>query len=91
MYGQTEATARLSYLPVELLESKLGSIGKAIPGVELKVVDENDSDIKPGDLGEIVARGDNIMLGYLNDQESNKKTLRGTSFAFCWTPCFLLR
>ncbi|MBN1599791.1 MAG: AMP-binding protein [Bacteroidales bacterium] len=76
MYGQTEATARLSYLPVELLDSKLGSIGKGIPGVELKVVDENDNEIQPGELGEIIAKGDNIMLGYLNDDESNSKTLR---------------
>ena len=38
MYGQTEATARLSWLPPELYEKKKGSIGKGIPGVELKVV-----------------------------------------------------
>ena len=40
MYGQTEATARLSYLPPELYEVKKGSMGKGIPGVELKVVNE---------------------------------------------------
>ncbi len=40
MYGQTEATARLSYLPPERAEEKRGSIGIAIPGVELRVVDE---------------------------------------------------
>ena len=42
MYGQTEATARLSYLPPELLNSKFGSIGKGIPGVTLSVVREED-------------------------------------------------
>ena len=40
MYGQTEATARLSYLPPERAEDKAGSIGIPIPGVELRVVDE---------------------------------------------------
>lgn len=76
MYGQTEATARLSYLPPELLQTKLGSIGKGIPNVILDVFDKNDQPVKAGETGEIVAKGDNIMLGYLNDPEGNKLTLR---------------
>ena len=63
MYGQTEATARLSWLPPEYLPEKLGSCGKAIPGVELKVVDEKDKLVKPGDIGELLAYGDNISGG----------------------------
>ena len=73
MYGQTEATARLSYLPPALLETKLGSIGKGIPGVELRVMGESGNDVKPGEVGEIVARGDNICPGYLNDPEENAR------------------
>lgn len=76
MYGQTEATARLSYLPPELVQTKLGSIGKGIPNVTLDVVDKNDQPVKNGEIGEIVAKGDNIMLGYVNDPEGNKLTLR---------------
>ncbi|MGB5531413.1 MAG: AMP-binding protein, partial [Ignavibacteriaceae bacterium] len=76
MYGQTEATARLSYLPPELLQTKLGSIGKGIPNVTLEVFYKNDQPVKDGEVGEIVAKGDNIMLGYLNDPEGNKLTLR---------------
>ncbi|MFW5889846.1 MAG: class I adenylate-forming enzyme family protein, partial [Marinilabiliaceae bacterium] len=76
MYGQTEATARLSYLPPELLDEKLGSIGKGIPGVELKVVDENGIDVKVGQPGEIIARGRNIMKGYLGDEAATRETLR---------------
>jgi acyl-CoA synthetase (AMP-forming)/AMP-acid ligase II len=76
MYGQTEATARLSYLPPELIEKKKGSIGKGIPNVKLEVVDEKDVPVHPGETGEIIAKGDNIMLGYLNDPESTAKTLR---------------
>ncbi|MFW6042752.1 MAG: class I adenylate-forming enzyme family protein [Marinilabiliaceae bacterium] len=76
MYGQTEATARLSYLPPELLDEKLGSIGKGIPGVELRVVDENGIDVNVGQPGEIIARGRNIMKGYLGDEAATRETLR---------------
>ncbi len=46
MYGQTEATARLSWLPPEMLPEKIGSCGKAIPGVELRVADETGQSCK---------------------------------------------
>jgi long-chain acyl-CoA synthetase len=76
MYGQTEATARLSYLPPELYEAKKGSMGKGIPGVELRVVSEKGEKIKPGETGEVIAHGDNIMLGYFADAEGTKNALR---------------
>jgi acyl-CoA synthetase (AMP-forming)/AMP-acid ligase II len=75
MYGQTEATARLSYLPPDLYTKKKGSIGKGIPGVELRVVNEFLQDIEPGETGDIIAKGDNIMLGYYLDNEENKKEI----------------
>lgn len=75
MYGQTEATARLSCLAPEHLESKLGSIGKAIPGVELKVLNEQGEEVAPGEVGEIVARGENIMKGYWNSPEETNLVL----------------
>lgn len=64
MYGQTEATARLSCLPAELLSKKSGSIGKGIPGVKLRVIDSSGREVEPGRPGEIVARGENVALGY---------------------------
>ena len=68
MYGQTEATARLSYLPPELLSTKFGSIGKGIPGVILSVVREEDGIwVQAGEVGEITAIGANISPGYYND------------------------
>jgi acyl-CoA synthetase (AMP-forming)/AMP-acid ligase II len=76
MYGQTEATARLSYLPPELYEKKKGSMGKGIPGVELKVVNGKGGKINPGEVGEVIARGDNIMKGYFADEEGTKKAIR---------------
>jgi len=76
MYGQTEATARLSYLPPEDLRRKLGSLGRGIPGVTLKVADENGNPVKPGETGEILAMGDNIMAGYFKDPETTAQTIR---------------
>jgi acyl-coenzyme A synthetase/AMP-(fatty) acid ligase len=55
MYGQTEATARISYLPFEALATKIGSIGVAIPGGSLQVDPET---------GELIYRGSNVMMGY---------------------------
>lgn len=71
MYGQTEATARLSYLPPEMLRDKPGSIGKGIPGVELRVLDENGEPVPPGERGEIYATGASISPGYYEDPEGS--------------------
>ncbi len=71
MYGQTEATARLSYLPPEFLETKLGSVGRGIPGVKLRVVNDSGDEVGPGEVGEIVAEGDNIAQGYWHASEES--------------------
>jgi acyl-CoA synthetase (AMP-forming)/AMP-acid ligase II len=75
MYGQTEATARLSYLPSERLQDKLGSIGKAIPGVTIEVRDESGQTVSNGVRGELWARGPNLMLGYWRDAEASARVL----------------
>ncbi len=76
MYGQTEATARLSWLPPEVYDRRKGSMGKGIPGVDLRVVDEHSEQIKPGETGEVIARGDNIMMGYFADEEGTRNAIR---------------
>ncbi len=76
MYGQTEASARLSYVPPERLDEKLGSAGIAIPGVELAIVDPAGRALAPGEVGEIAARGANVMQGYLDDPEATARALR---------------
>jgi acyl-CoA synthetase (AMP-forming)/AMP-acid ligase II len=76
MYGQTEATARLSYLPLELYEERKGSIGKGIPGVELRVVNEIGEIVQPGETGEVIAKGENVMPGYYKDKEGTAEALR---------------
>jgi acyl-CoA synthetase (AMP-forming)/AMP-acid ligase II len=76
MYGQTEAAARLAYVPPDMLAAKLGSAGRAIPGVELRILDERGREVPRGTVGEVVARGDNVMLGYWNDPEATARVLR---------------
>lgn len=76
MYGQTEATARLSYVPPDRLDEKIGSIGKGIPGVKLRVLDESGQEVRPGETGEVVAEGRNVTLGYWRDAEETDKCFR---------------
>lgn len=65
MYGQTEAAPRISYLPAEFAVKYPESIGKAIPGGELFLVDENKKPIVEIDKpGELAYRGPNVMMGY---------------------------
>jgi long-chain acyl-CoA synthetase len=82
MYGQTEATARLSYVPPARAREKLGSIGIAIPGVELAVVDENGAALPNNTEGFLVARGDNVTPGYLDAPEATHEVLRD---GWLWT------
>lgn len=51
-------------------------MGKGIPGVELKVVNSKGNFVKPGEVGEIVAKGDNIMPGYYKDTEATNEAIR---------------
>jgi len=76
MYGQTEAAARLSYLPPEELDRKLGSVGIGIPGVTLRIMDKEGREAPRGTVGEIVAQGENIMVGYLENPEETGRVLR---------------
>ncbi len=76
MYGQTEATARLSYLPPDLMDKKLGSVGKGIPGVRLLVLDTSGQRVLPGEVGEIVAEGENVTLGYWGEPAETSITFR---------------
>lgn len=70
MYGQTEATARLSYLPPDQVEHRPGSIGRGLQGTTLRVVGPDGRPVAAGETGEIRARGDNISPGYLGDAEA---------------------
>ncbi len=75
MYGLTECK-RVAYLPPEQLGSRPGSVGKAMPNVEAYVVDEAGRRLGPGEVGELVVRGSNVMKGYWGMPEESDRMLR---------------
>ncbi len=75
MYGQTEACSRLTTLAPEHLTSKTGSVGSPLPGVELQVRDAQGRVSPAGEVGDIWARGPNLMLGYWASPEDTGSTL----------------
>lgn len=74
-YGLSEASPVVTFNPLDR-PRKPGTIGVVIPGVEARVVDENGSDVEPGVVGELICRGDNVMVGYLKRPEETALALR---------------
>ncbi len=74
-YGLTEASPVCAVNPIDQ-PPKIGSIGKPINGVELKVTDEDQNELPVGEVGELLVRGDNVMKGYLGLEEATQSTLR---------------
>ncbi|MFQ5839567.1 MAG: long-chain fatty acid--CoA ligase [Candidatus Methylomirabilales bacterium] len=74
-YGLTEAAPVLTENPL-LGPRRVGSVGKPLPGIELKIVDGAGREVAVGEVGEIIARGPNIMQGYLNQPEATAEVLR---------------
>lgn len=69
MYGQTEATARIAYLRPELLARYPDTIGQVIPGGELWLENEDGARAASGQMGELIFRGPNVMMGYADARE----------------------
>jgi acyl-CoA synthetase (AMP-forming)/AMP-acid ligase II len=82
-YGMTECAPSISTLqpdahgPDGVAAGLLRSAGKPLPGVEVRIVDENDREVPAGTVGEIAARGATVMLGYWNRPEETAAALRG--------------
>jgi long-chain acyl-CoA synthetase len=64
MYGLTEATARVAYLPPERLIERLGSVGVPVPGGRIRIVRADGEPAADGETGEVVYEGPNVMMGY---------------------------
>ncbi|HEX78181.1 MAG TPA: fatty acid--CoA ligase [Dehalococcoidia bacterium] len=85
LYGLTESGGIVTWLPQEdhIIEGpeeklrRLTSCGKEIINVEVRVVDEAGQDVAPGQVGEIIVRGDNVMKGYWAQPEATAETLKG--------------
>jgi O-succinylbenzoate-CoA ligase len=84
IYGQTEAGPCMTVLrpedhhvegPPEQIK-KLASAGRSIINFEVKVVDESGKEVKPGEVGEIIGRGENVMMGYWNRPDETAQTLK---------------
>lgn len=74
-YGLSECTCRATFNPPDA-RRRLGSVGLPI-GNEMKIFDEADSELPPGQIGEIVLRGENVMKGYFKDPEATAQAFRG--------------
>jgi long-chain acyl-CoA synthetase len=73
MYGQTEATARISCLPPDRLGDKLGSAGIPLDNVTVRIVGDQGQELPHGHSGEIQARGPSVCAGYLDDPEATQR------------------
>lgn len=85
LYGQTESGPTTSYLrreehllsgPAEVVK-RLGSAGQPVPEAEVKIVDEEDKPLPPGQVGEIVIRGKSLMKGYWQNPEATVEAFKG--------------
>jgi long-chain acyl-CoA synthetase len=78
-YGLSETSPVASFNQLGR-ERKPGSIGTPIEGVQMKVVDEDGDEVRPGEVGEIVIRGHNVMKGYWNRPDATEEAMRGGWF-----------
>ena len=75
MYGLTECK-RVSYLPLDQIDIRPGSVGRAMPNSETYIVDENGRRLPYGEVGELVVRGANVMKGYWEAPERTAERLK---------------
>jgi acyl-CoA synthetase (AMP-forming)/AMP-acid ligase II len=73
MYGQTEATARISCLDPLRLAHKPGCAGAPLDNLMVRIVDEQGRDLPTGEVGEILVRGPSVSCGYFNDEEESQR------------------
>ena len=72
-YGLSEASPAISINPISRQKAK--SVGTALYGYEIKIVDENLLELPRGEVGDIISKGENVMLGYLNRPEATDETI----------------
>jgi fatty-acyl-CoA synthase len=79
-FGMSEAAPSIATLEKSLALRKAGSIGKAVFHLEVEIRDENDNPLPPGEVGELVMRGPNVMQGYWNRPDATNEALKGGWF-----------
>jgi len=75
-YGMTESSATITTLDPKDVMRKMASVGKPFVNVEIRLVDDEGNDVPVGEVGEILARGPNIMEGYYKEPEATARTLK---------------
>lgn len=76
MYGQTEATARISCLDPEKLDEKMGSVGCPLENLTVRIIGEDGKELSTGQVGEIIVKGPSITLGYLDEPEESHRVFK---------------
>jgi len=75
-FGLTETSPLITLVEPDRAIDKMGSIGRAVPGVEVRIVDENGNEIPAGEPGEIITRGPHVMKGYFRKPEATAARVR---------------
>jgi long-chain acyl-CoA synthetase len=78
--GPTECSPVVSVNPLDGRPRKPGSVGIPLPGIKVKIFDDQDRELPPGEIGEIVVKGQNVMLGYHNLPDDTRDAMRGGWF-----------
>jgi acyl-CoA synthetase (AMP-forming)/AMP-acid ligase II len=76
MYGQTEATARISCMEPERWEEKQGSVGRPLDNLIVRIIDEDGNDLPARKVGELLVKGPSICSGYLNSPEETGRVFK---------------
>lgn len=71
-YGSTETASPATLMPVSYPESKVKSVGKAVPTADIKIVDENEMDCSPNEVGELYIKGPMVAKEYWRNPEANE-------------------
>ncbi len=80
VFGQTEMSPVTTSLSAADAIRKIGSVGKPIPTIAARIVDERMNDVAPGEVGEIVYRGPSLMAGYWNNPAATEEAFDGGWF-----------
>ncbi|MBL0712424.1 MAG: AMP-binding protein [Desulfosarcina sp.] len=77
IFGMTECSAAIVTMKDEHALDKIGGVGRAVPGGEIRLIDEDNKDVAVDEVGEIIFQGPNIMSGYFKNPEATEIALKG--------------